>query len=57
MKSENFVKFEALSNDEYINFLEIARLYHEMGLLLDKSIVQLAKIMYETEVKNESKKY
>ena len=50
----NTKRFESLSVDEYMKYLDIAEMLHEKGLLLVKSVVQLAKEIYEKESKNEN---
>jgi hypothetical protein len=50
----NTENFEALSVDEYMKYLDKAEMLREKGLLLDKSVVKLAKEIYEKESKNEN---
>lgn len=54
MKIVNTKNFDLLSVDEYMKYLDRAEMLHEKGLLLDKSVVQLAKEIYEKESKNEN---
>jgi len=56
MKSKNWLPFESLGNEQYIRYLERAEMFHEKDLHTDKTVIQLANILYEKEMaKNESK--
>lgn len=47
------MKFESVDNDTYILYIEKAEMYHEKGLLLDKSVLQLAELLYEKDNEND----
>lgn len=49
------IPFELLSNDEYISYIEKAEMLHEQGLLLDLSVIELAKKIHEKDTTRESK--
>ena len=39
--------FETIDTDEYIRYIEKAELLQEKGLHTDKTVIQLAKMIYE----------
>jgi hypothetical protein len=43
---------DSLSYEEYIRYLEKAEYLHEKGLHLDKSVIQLANMIYINDEKN-----
>lgn len=55
MKSENLPPFESLDTYTYIRYIELAEMVQDKGLHTDKSVIQLAKLMYEKEYMHESK--
>lgn len=55
MKNVNkSLPFEAIHDDEYDRYLMMAEMLHERGLLLEKSVLQLAKILYEKDIDHEN---
>lgn len=46
MKTANTKKLEEVSNDIYIKFLEMAEMYQEKGFFPDKSVIELAEMLY-----------
>jgi hypothetical protein len=46
--------FETIDTDEYIRYIEKAELLQEKGLHTDKTVIQLAKLIYENDLKNGS---
>lgn len=53
---KDHVPFEAISADEYIDLMEVARYFHEKGMHTDKSVVYLAELIYnkQQEINNEN---
>lgn len=45
--------FESLPNYQYMNYIDKARIVHNMGLHLDKNVIELGKEIYLKEIKNE----
>lgn len=37
-------------NDTYIKYIELAEMFHQKGLHTDKTVIQLANILYEKEM-------
>lgn len=45
------MQFESLDTDVYIRYIEKAELLQEKGLHTDKSVIELAQLIYENDQK------
>jgi hypothetical protein len=57
MKSKNWPAFNELDDNKYCYYLDWAKKVQSNGLHCDKSVIQLAIIIYEKAKMNESQKY
>jgi hypothetical protein len=46
-------QFESVDVDTYIKYIEQAEMLHENGLLLGRTVAQLAELLYEKDKQNE----
>jgi hypothetical protein len=46
------ISFNSLHQNEFVDYVDKATKVHEMGLHLDKSVLQLAELIYVKTLKN-----